>query len=210
MGKYKTAILRTNLCDNNPDCPMIESCPQHAVKYDEQALRIWVDEKLCIACGKCQDSICKLFEISKSKADYERIKKKIEEDPRQQSDLQIDRFGADIVDNKYAIEEFNWQQDIEQFTKSTKGLSYVEIVMQRESECLYDSIPVSDCIDISKYRKVLIYNEEIAEQIRLSYDFLSFPVILVFSNGLLVNKIWGIRKHSDKDFLLEELKNISR
>lgn len=209
MVKYRTAILHTNLCDNNPDCPMINLCPQHAVKYDNKTLRIWVDEDLCVVCRKCYDEHCRLFEISENESDYKRIKKKIEDDPCQQSDLQIDRFGADIVDNVYAIEESNWKDGIQQFVQSIHGLSFVEVVIQRESECLYDCIPVADCIDIKTYRKVLVYSETIAEQIRSFFGFLSFPVILVFSNGILVERIWGIYKRSsDTNFLLSKLKKV--
>jgi len=205
---YNTAILRTNLCDNNPVCQVISECNNEAVFFDLKTNTVCIDEDKCIACGICKIH-CSLFVIVHSESDYLYTKENIRKDPRKQSDLQVERFSADVVDKYYLINEVGFQESINTFTKSINGLSFVEIVLKKQNECLYNSIPVSDIIGgLHLYRKIVVENVD-DEFIRKAIGFDNYPVILVYNNGELKEKIYSVFKESDnKKQLINQIKQI--
>lgn len=192
-------LINFKICDNAKECYGIEACPTHAFHWDEKNKTIAVDDSKCNLCGKCGKS-CEVgaIHVARSKQEYERIKKEIDEDPRKISDLFVDRYGAQPIHPAYIVKQDDFKVQILESTI----LTAVEFFKPDTIECLLCSIPIKDLFEGGaniKYRKMEVKNDSITKK----YKVKKLPALLFFNDGELVGKIEGF--YDDKQ--VKEIKN---
>jgi len=196
-------LINFKICDNSKDCSGIEVCPTGAFYWDEKKKTIAVNNKKCLNCGKCEGA-CPVgaIRVARTKEDYNRIKKEIDEDPRKVSDLFADRYGAEPVDPAFLIPQEKF--DI-QILESTK-LAVAELFNKGSIMCLLYSIPLREIfggLDI-KYRKIEIKDNSLLKK----YKVKELPSLLFFKDGRLIGKIEGYYDIKKKKELKEKINKI--
>jgi NAD-dependent dihydropyrimidine dehydrogenase PreA subunit len=197
------AIINFKICDNSEDCNGISVCPTKAIYFDKNKKSIVIDDDKCTSCGICVEScpVSAIF-VGKTKQEFEKIKKDISNDPRKISDLFVDRYGAQPIDDAFFI--ISDKFDV-QILKSTK-LAVAEIFDKKSIMCLKCSIPISELfkdIDV-KYRKVF----DDARIISKKYSVKKRPCLLFFKDSKLIGKIEGYYEVKDRNKLIEKIKMI--
>ncbi|MFH1506397.1 MAG: 4Fe-4S dicluster domain-containing protein [archaeon] len=197
-------LINFKICDNSEDCGGIGACPTGAFYWDEAEKKIKIDDSKCNDCGVCEPA-CPVgaIRVAKSKAEYEKIKKELEKDPRNVSDLFVDRYGAMPIHKGFIIDQDRFEVQI---IRSTKP-AVVELFKDDTIECLLHSIPLKELFkdqDI-KYRKINVKDDSLLKK----YSVKELPALLFFTNGKLVGKIEGYFDDKRKDELKEKIVNIN-
>lgn len=185
-------LINFKICDNSEDCSGIEVCPVKAFYWNRKKKTIAVDNSKCIDCGKCEEA-CPVdaIRVARTKEEYEKIKREIEEDPRKVSDLFIDRYGAQPIHHAFLIPQSQFSIQI---IKSTKP-AVVELFSNDSIECMLRSIPIKELFEGAdiKYRKIEAKGSSLPDK----YGIKKLPTLLFFRGGKLVGKIEGY--YGDKE-----------
>lgn len=196
-------LINFKICDNSEDCSGIEVCPNGAFYWDRKNKTIAVDNSKCINCGKCEEA-CPVdaIRVARTKEEYEKIKKEIEEDPRKVSDLFIDRYGAQPIHPAFLIPQSKFDVQI---LKSIKPAA-VELFNNDSIECLLRSIPIKkllEGLDV-KYRKIEVKDNSLPEK----YGIRELPALLFFKDGKLTGKIEGYYDTEKKEDIIKKVNRI--
>ena len=201
-----SVLINFKVCDNSPDCTGIQDCPTGALYWDEEKRTIAFNEDDCTLCGVCEDAcLVDAIRVASTDEEYQRIKKEIDEDPRKVTDLFVDRYGAQPIQEAFLAQQDKFDIQILQSTK----LTAVEVFNDDSIECLISSIPVKELLekiphDLT-YRKLEITDSSLLE----SYDVQELPALLFFNNGTLLNKIEGYYDTTRKTELIERITSIT-
>ncbi|PIU69173.1 hypothetical protein COS81_01070 [candidate division WWE3 bacterium CG06_land_8_20_14_3_00_42_16] len=196
-------LINFKICDNSKDCSGIEICPSGAFFWDEKKKTIAVDNARCLNCGKCEKA-CPVgaIRVARTAEEYQKIKKEIEEDPRKVSDLFIDRYGAEPVDQAFSIPQSKFEIQIIESTK----LAAVELFDDGSIMCLLKSIPVKELfkdLDI-KYRKIKVESGKLLKR----YKIQKLPVLLFFRKRKMIGKIEGYFNLEHKKDLIDAVNTV--
>ncbi len=199
-----SVLINFKICDNSKDCNGPKVCPKGAFYWDEKRKTIAVDNEKCISCGLCEKS-CPVgaIRVAKTKKEFKKIKKEIDEDSRKISDLFVDRYGAAPVSSVFQIPQSKF--DI-QILESTK-LTVVEFFSQSSIKCLLYSIPIKSLFEgvNLKYCKIKVKEKDF---ILKKYKVAELPALLFFKNGKLIGKIEGRYGFGQMKELLKGIKEI--
>lgn len=194
--------IHWNICDNADACGGIEVCPTGAIYWDEKANQIGVNDDRCSDCAACVDA-CPVGAIRFSpKADLEglrRIEKEIKEDARTLEELEVERYGASLIDREILLDE----NDVEKTIKSTKGVLLIEFNKDTEINCLLHSIPVSEIkreVGQCSYRKVMLQNDIAGIE--------KFPSLLVVVDGARNGIVEGYYEDDETDVFLQKIREL--
>ncbi len=196
-------LINFKICDNSEDCSGIDVCSTKAFHWDEKKKTIVVDESKCTLCGMCEKA-CPVdaIRVARTKEEYKKIKKEIDEDPRKVSDLFIDKYGAQPIHPAFLIPQNKFGIQV---LKSTK-LVGLELFNNSSIRCLLRSIVIKDLfdgIDI-KYRKMEAKDNSLVKK----YDVKELPCLLFFKDGKLIGKIEGYYETDKEGELKERIKKI--
>jgi len=197
-------LINFKICDNAEECNGIDVCPTGALYWDKEKKKIGIDNSKCSNCGKCEKA-CMVNAISvvKSEEEYNQKKKEIEQDPRNVSDLFVDRYGAQPVISTFIIPDGKFDLEV---VKSCK-LTAVEFFNDDSIMCLLKSIPIKDLfkeIDV-KYRRVEAKDNTLLDK----YNVKELPSLLFFKDGKVVGKIEGYYSIMQKNVLMKKIKEIT-
>ena len=196
-------IINIKICDNSRDCSGIEVCTPEALHWNNNKEIILIDETKCTLCGICENA-CPVgaIRLAKTQVEYELIKKEVNEDPRTISDLYVDLYGVEPMDNTFYISRDKF--DI-QVLKSTK-LTAVELFNGYSLHCFIYSIPIKEIfsgIEVN-YRKIEVKDNFLQK----NYEIQELPALLFFFKGELVGKVEGYYDISSKQDLVNQVKMI--
>ena len=116
------------------------------------------------------------------------------------SDLFVDRYGAQPIDDAFCITQDKFEIQI---LKSTK-IAVAELFNNSSIMCLKCSIPISSLFkdkDI-KYRKVLLEDDTLTKK----YEVKKLPSLLFFNDGKLVGKVEGYYEVKDNNKIMQKIK----
>ena len=197
-----SVLINFKICDNAKECNGVAVCPTGALSWYAKKKSIKIDNDKCISCGKCENAcMVDAVHVAKNEKEYQRIKKEIEDDPRKDSDLFIDRYGAQPIHLAFLIGEDKFQLEVLESEK----LVVVELFNDDSIECLLKSIPMKELIADypAKYRKV-----ETSKELNQKYKIKELPALLFFEKGKLLGKIEGYYDGKKKNILAGKIKNI--
>lgn len=198
-----SVLINFKICDNSKDCSGIDVCPTDALFWDEENKTIVVNGDDCIVCGACEPA-CPVgaIRVASDEDEYARIRKEIDEDPRNVSDLFVDRYGAEPIDAAFLIPQSKFDVQILQSSKP----AVAELFDGHSLRCLLFSIPIQDLfknVDI-KYRKIWVSGKNLLD----NYGVQKLPALLFFQSGTLVGKIEGYFSIDEKDRMMEKVNDI--
>jgi len=196
-------LINWKICDNSKDCGGTEACRTGALSWDEKKKTIVIDNSKCVSCRQCEKG-CPVgaIMVAATRTEYKRLKKKIDEDSREVSDLFTDRYGAEPVNSAFLIPEKKFHIQIIEASKP----AVAEFFNEKSIHCLLYSIPVRDVFvgENIKYRKVELKGEVLLKK----YKIKTLPSLLFFKNGKLIDKIEGYYEIGKKKELVEKVKRI--
>jgi ferredoxin len=179
-------LINFKICDNAKECNGIAICPTGALSWDKKKKGIKIDNKKCISCGKCE-SACMVgaIRVAKTKAEYDKIKKEIDKDPKKISDLFVDRYGAQPIAPAFLINDKKFQAEVLESSAPVAA----ELFDDSSIECLICSIPFKKLFENIKikYKKVKVTDKSLLTK----YKIKELPALLFFKEGKLLGKIEG-------------------
>ncbi|MFA5763488.1 MAG: 4Fe-4S dicluster domain-containing protein [archaeon] len=195
-----SVAINFKICDNSPDCLGIPACPTGAIYFDKEKKTLVIDNFKCINCKKCVVA-CEVNAIyfAKDLNELKVVQKEIDDDPRKQSDLLVDRYGAEPQAKEFFCS--NEKFDI-QILQSTK-LTVVECFDEDSIHCLIQSIPIKELFEGKDfvYRKFAVEENSFKEK----YLIKELPCLLFFNEGKFIGQIDGFYSIEEKQKLIDKL-----
>jgi NAD-dependent dihydropyrimidine dehydrogenase PreA subunit len=193
-------IINFKICDNAPECCGIEACPTKAFHYDYKEKTLKIDPEKCINCGRC--ACCKVGAIhfAKDEKEAEKIRKMIAKDKRKVTDLFVQRYGAQPIQNPFVIDESGFDRAI----KDYPGKAVLEVLNDESIQCLVNSIPIKELFEefeFVKYRKMMVEGDAFLKKFKIG----KIPAFLFFENGKLKDMIEGYYDLTHRDELKKEI-----
>lgn len=185
------AILHKQICDNFPKCPSMLACEESAKKYNRSPAiyrdedgRIDIHRDNCIGCAQCIDR-CGLFRIAKNLYQEMEFQEEFDNDPRNEMDFFVERFGCDIINRQeYLLNDLN---EVEEYINSTilDKVNILEFVNESHVMCPFQAIEVDSLkkqfLCIGEYKKFIIKSSDIDtfQLIKKHFSVVDFPAILL-------------------------------
>lgn len=193
-----SVLINFKICDNAKECGGIAICPTGALKWNEEKEKIEIDNDKCISCGQCENE-CPIgaIRVAKTEEEYKKIKEEIDNDPRSQKDLFVDRYGAAPLSDFFML-DINELKD--KINKNNNII--VELYNDDSIECLLKSIPIKDIVENDN---TLFYKIECDDENKKTLNINELPAILVYKNGEIAGKIEGYYSVDQKEELFEKI-----
>jgi len=198
-------LINFKICDNSDECEGPKLCPVKALTWDNKKKTLKIDNTKCISCTRCARS-CPVgaIHVARTEAEYKKIKKEIDKDPRKISDLFVDKYGAQILDTSTIIK--NDKVFKTKITKTNK-LIICEFFDPSMAQCLIRSIPIKE---LFKHIDMLFYKVDVSNMKDLMniYDVKKIPSLLFFKNEKLIGKIQGFYDIDHKKDLQDKIQKM--
>lgn len=200
-----SVLINFKICDNDKACSGMAVCPKEVFSWNEERQSLEIDNSKCISCGLCEKAcMVSAIKVAKDLEEYEKLKSEIENDPRTINNLLVERYGGKLID--LAME--GTPEDINIKVDSNNRPMIVELYNEDSIMCLLKSIRVKEIADAysknTRYRKIEVKDNHLLQK----YDIKELPSLLFFKNGELVGKIEGYFEESEKEELINQIKNI--
>ena len=140
--------------------------------------------------------------VARTDAEYDKLKKQIDNDCRTIKDLFVDRYGATPLSEFFMIES----DDIENKVNNDV-ITMIELYNDDSIQCLLKSIPIKK---LSKElpKDTLYYKVEATEDLMDKYSINDLPSLLMFKKGILLGHIDGYYTIDSKEEIINEIKKI--
>lgn len=196
-------LINFKICDNAKECGGIAICPTGALKWNEEKETIQIDNEKCISCGQCE-SECPIgaIRVAKTEEEYKKIKEEIDNDPRSQKDLFVDRYGAAPLSERFIAAPETLEEKIDK-----SEMIIIELFNDDSIECLLKSIPIKDIFK-ELPDNTLFYKMECNDNIKKRLSIDELPALLVYENGEIAGKVEGYYPIDQKEELLEKIKQL--
>jgi len=196
-------LINFKICDNASECGGIAVCKTGALSWDEKKKTIKIDNNKCISCGLCEKG-CEVgaIRVAKTEDEFKKIKEEIEKDPRQISDLYVDRYGAQPVLPMFLLEEKDFRQVVELYPR----VSVLEVFDDESIMCLLRSIPIKDLFQNKSFKYSKLNDSK--GTFKKKFNLNKLPALLFFENGKLIGKIEGYYENKDKNMLAQKIEVI--
>lgn len=195
-------IINFKICDNARECGGISVCPTHAMYFDEKDNIIKVDKDKCINCGACEKA-CPVGAIrfGRTQAEFEKIKKEIDDDSRTIADLFVDRYGAMPIQEEYLKEASELNDTI----KNTNIPLIIEINTDDTINCLLKSVPMKEILK-AYAPKAIAYKFLMSPEELASYGIENTPCLRFYDHGKLIGEINEYFVDMDRKEYLDKIK----
>lgn len=197
-----SVLINNKRCDNASVCSCISECPTKAFYWDSNKKSVAVDNNLCINCRQCVIA-CEAgaVKVARDDEEYSKIKTEYDDDMMTKEELFQDRYGASIVDERFALDI----SDLEELIKNSNKQLLVEFYNDDEAKCLINSIKIEKIINkiglkIS-YRKI---NLASVQQLK-KYGVTTLPALVIIDNGRVVFNYNGFVDAKNEELILNKL-----
>lgn len=196
-------LINFKICDNAPECLAPPVCPTGAIIWNEEKKTLEIDNSKCTSCGLCIPT-CPMEAIflAKTDAEYNQIKKEIDEDKRTRKDLFVDRYGAMPL-----MEAFMATEDMIKDKVERKELTFVEIYDAENVECLLKSIPLKEITE-DMPKDTRYYKVNFTDNLLKEYDIKELPSLLMFKDGKLIGKVEGYYPVEEKEVFMNKINEL--
>lgn len=193
------AILHKQICDNFSRCPAMIKCQEYNRKIGREPAVYLNDGKIdinrdnCTGCALCLDK-CGLFRIVHGAYDELKYKEEFDNDPRNNMNFSVERFGCDIIDKRtYLLSNLSEVSKYIQHSDSNK-VNILEFVDESLVMCPFQAVEV-DYIrkqfeEIGGYKKFVIASSDLTtlNEIERQYKINQFPAILLLYRGAILGE----------------------
>lgn len=207
--KNGRVIINRSICDNAPECSGIAVCPAGALYWNDLKDRIDYNEELCIDCGCCADREvggCPIGAIlwGADDEDYKKKKEAVEQETRQLSELEVERYGASPFDPIIEISDVNLY-----LNNSECEYNLLEFFNDDSINCLLHSIRVEDIKALfdnnADYQKVSVENVEQCKDFRVT----DLPAIAMFRDKRFLGAISGYYDDNESQKFFDQIRRLA-
>jgi len=200
--------INYNICDQGKGCPCISACPNGAWGFNEETKRPEIDLSKCDDCFTCVKTCpARAVLAATSEEGMKKIEEELKNYPKTRQELLAPRFNADPSDQESQITS----KDFEEKVLKQKGIVIVEfwsnpcVSRCRLNAALYSDILPEKLKDAPVHKVNALENTDLM----VKYELFTFPTLIVFKDGEVIESITGYTSISEKEALRERLEKVS-
>ena len=200
--------INYNICDQGAGCPCISGCPKGAWSFNEESKRPEINLNKCNNCFKCV-KICPARAVLSaiSEKGMNKLEEEIAKYPTTRQELLAPRFNADPSDQESQITGENFEEKV----LNQQGVVIVEFWSNPcVSRCRLNAALYSDILS-EKLKDAPVHKVNALENpgLMVEYELFTFPTLIIFKNGEVLDKVTGYTSISEKEVLKKRLEQVN-